>query len=335
LGTTGGRRSGLIVAAVVIVVLLAAPPFLSRYSVYVVSLWAVMAIAAMGLNLTLGYAGQISMAQAAFVGLGAYTTAILTADGWPFIVGFVLSAILSFVVGWLLGYPALKVRHHYLAFVTLGFTTLAFLFFRNEEWLTGGVNGISGIERPSIFGLPTRSGVAFCYFCYAMLALVATGVWWIVRSPWGRAFIALRENPVRAASLGIDTRQYTLMAFAIGSALGGIAGSVYAPLVQYIDPVPFSLTLSFNILLMVVVGGAGYFAGPLIGAFVAVILPEMTRFAEGYYLILYATLVMVLMAFAPTGLLGLLNRWARARDTRRASALRAATAATFTVGDAP
>ena len=108
-----------------------------------------------------------------------------------------------------------------------------------------------------------------------------------MRSPWGRAFVALRENPMRALSLGVDTRRYTLMAFAIGSALGGLAGALYAPLVGLIEPPAFTLALSLNLLMMVIVGGSGYFLGPFLGAMVAVLLPEWLRFLESYYLILY------------------------------------------------
>jgi branched-chain amino acid transport system permease protein len=132
--------------------------------------------------------------------------------------------------------------------------------------------------------------------------------WWMLRSPWGRAFVALRENPIRALSLGVDTRRYTLMAFAIGSSLGGLSGGLYAPLVQFIDPGSFALGMSFNLLLMVIVGGSGYFFGPFVGALVAVLLPEWTRIAQGYYLIIYAALVMVMMAFCPSGILGLIDR---------------------------
>ena len=140
----------------------------------------------------------------------------------------------------MLGYPALRVQHHYLAFVTLAFSTLVFLVFRNEDWLTGGIYGISNIPRPDVLGFATNRPLPFYYFCLGSLALVSLAMWWLIRSPWGRAFVALRENPVRALSLGIDTRRYTLMAFAIGSALGGVAGTLYAPLTQYIDPVPFN-----------------------------------------------------------------------------------------------
>jgi branched-chain amino acid transport system permease protein len=294
-----------------VAVLIALPFFLRPYGIYVLSLWAVMTIAAIGLNLTLGYAGQVSLAQAAFVGIGAYTTALLTPAGWPFWSAFLLAGLICFAVGWLLGYPALRVQHHYLAFVTLAFTTLAFLVFRNEAWLTGGIFGIANIRRPNVLGWDTGRPRDFYFFCLLVLAGVTLLAWWIVRSPWGRAFVALRENPVRALSLGVDTRRYTLIAFAIGSGLGGLAGAVYAPLVQFVDPTPFTLLLSLNLLLMVVVGGSGYFFGPYLGAVVAVLVPEWLRFSQGYYLIIYALVVMVLMAFSPSGLLGLAARLLR------------------------
>jgi branched-chain amino acid transport system permease protein len=267
-----------------------------------------MTIAAIGLNLTLGYAGQISLAQAAFVGIGAYAAALLTTQGWPLSAAFALAIAMCFTVGWVLGYPALRVAHHYLAFVTLSFATLVYLVLRNEEWLTKGVYGVSGIPRPTLLGWSTRAPIDFYFFCLAVLALASAAAWWLIHSPWGRAFTALRENPMRASSLGVDTRRYTLMAFAIGSAFGGVAGVLYAPLVQFIEPNAFALGLSFNLLLMVIVGGAGRVFGPFVGATVSVLLPEWLRFSEGLYLILYAVFVMLLLAFFPSGLLGLAER---------------------------
>jgi branched-chain amino acid transport system permease protein len=308
--TWAGKKRGLsLIVLVAGVALLVAAPFgLKPYGIYLLSLWAVMTIAAIGLNLTLGYAGQISLAQASFVGIGAYTAALLTTHGWPLGAAFVLAIALCFAIGWLLGYPALRVAHHYLAFVTLSFATLVFLIFRNEEWLTKGVYGISGIPRPTLLGWSAKGPLDFYFFCLGVLALSAAATWWLLRSPWGRAFTALRENPIRASSLGVDTRRYTLMAFAIGSALGGVAGVVYAPLVQFIEPNAFALGLSFNLLLMVIVGGAGRFFGPFLGAAVSVLLPEWLRFSEGLYLMLYALFVMLLLAFCPSGLLGLAER---------------------------
>jgi len=254
---------------------------LKRYGTYILTLWLVTSIAAMGVNLIVGYAGQETLAQAAFVGIGAYLTAITTKAGVPFGLAFAASGLLTFAIGIALGFPALRVQKHYLAFVTLAFSVLCWLVFRNEQWITGGVMGIR------------------------VLTFV---LWWIVRSPWGRAFTALRENPLRAESLGIDVRLYTLLAFALGSAYGGMAGSLYAPLVEFIDPSPFALGPSLLFMLMVVIGGSGTFLGPFVGAGVAVLLPEWLRAWEVYYLLIYAVLVMVMTALFPGGIVGLAER---------------------------
>jgi branched-chain amino acid transport system permease protein len=299
------RRTVRLAALLVIMTVLIAAPFaLKPYGIYILSLWAVTSIAAIGLNLTLGYAGQVSLAQGAFVGIGAYVAALLTTKGWPLGAAYILAGVSCFGIGWLLGYPALRVQHHYLAFVTLAFATLAYLIMRNEEWITGGIYGLSNIPRPSLFGYALGKPRDFYFFCLANLALVALFAWWLTRSPWGRAFVALRENPMRALSLGVDTRRYTLMAFALGAGLGGISGVLYAPLVQYIDPTPFSLLLSLNLLLMVVIGGSGYFFGPFLGAVIAVLLPEWLQAASKYYLFIYAAFVMVLLILSPSGIIG-------------------------------
>ncbi len=138
--------------AVILFSLVAAPFALKPYGIYLLTLWVVMAIAAIGLNLTLGYAGQVSLAQGAFVGIGAYSAALLTTQGWPLWCAFLVATLISLAIGWLLGYPALRVQHHYLAFVTLSFATLVYLVLRNEEWLTKGVYGVSGIPRPTLLG---------------------------------------------------------------------------------------------------------------------------------------------------------------------------------------
>lgn len=297
---------GLILGAVI---LWFAPVGMGRYGTYVLSLWLVMSIGVMGLNLTLGYAGQTSLAQAAFMGLGAYTTAILTTKfGVSWYAAFALSGLLTFAVGLLLGFPALRVRTHYLAFVTLAFSTLIWLVLRNEQWLTGGVFGISNINRPDFFSIKLFGALEFHRFVVVVTLILSLKLWWLIRSPWGRAFTALRENPVRAASLGIDTRAYTLLAFAIGSAYGGFAGALYAPLVEFIDPSPFSLSQSLFLLLMVVAGGSGYLFGPFVGALLGVVLPEWLRFAGSLYLILFAAILLALLVICPQGVSGLIER---------------------------
>ena len=310
------NRLGAVVVVIAAGTAVTLPFFLKPFGIYLVSMWAVLTVAALGLNLTLGYAGQVSLAQGAFVGIGAYCVALLTQAGWPYPAAFVCSGLLCFAIGWVLGYPALRVQHHYLAFVTLAFTTLVFLVLRNEEWLTHGIYGISGTERPTLFGWSTNSAKDFYFFCLGAMTILTAATWWMLRSPWGRAFVALRENPIRALSLGLDTRRYTLMAFAIGSMLGGLSGALYAPLVQFIEPNSFALGLSFNLLLMVIVGGSGKFFGPFVGALIAVLLPEWTRIAEGYYLLIYAALIMAMMALCPYGVLGMLERALKAMSAK-------------------
>lgn len=303
------RRHGRLL---LILLLLAAAILLplgqKTYVVYVMTSWLIFVIAAMGLNLTLGYAGQISLAQASFMAIGAYTTALMTLAGWHWLTALPLGLCLCFLIGLLLGYPALRVKGHFLAFVTLAFNTLVFLVLRNEEWLTGGTYGLVGMPRPDFGLFNTDRQLPFYYFTLAITVLAALGLWGIVRSPWGRAFKALRENPIRAESLGVDTRRMTLLAFAIGSAYGGLAGALITPLVQFIEPGSFGLGHSLRILLMVVVGGAGAFFGPFLGAGVVILLPEVLRFTEGYYLIIYATLVIVMLVFVPSGLVGIGGR---------------------------
>ncbi|MBN8533560.1 MAG: branched-chain amino acid ABC transporter permease [Rhizobiales bacterium] len=286
------------------------PAGMGRYGTYVLSLWLVTAVAVMGLNLTLGVAGLKSLAQAAFMGIGAYATALLTTKGgMGWLPAFAISGLLTFAIGLLLGFPALRVKAHYLAFVTLAFSTLVWLVLRNEQWLTGGVFGLSNIPRPTLFGLKLDGHLAFHRFVVVATVLLALALWWLIRSPWGRAFLALRENPVRAASLGINIRAYTLLAFAIGSAYAGFAGALYAPLVEFIDPSPFALSASFFLLLMVVAGGSGYQLGPFVGALLGVVLPEWLRFTGGLYLILFAAIVVALLIACPQGMLGLFERF--------------------------
>lgn len=297
------RIQALLVAAG-IAVLIAAPIGQGNYIIYTLTSWLLFSIAAMGLNLTLGYAGQVSLAQAGFMGIGAYVTALMTLSGIHWSIAVIAAMAASFVVGLGIGWPALRVQHHFLAFVTLAFNTLLFLVLRNEEEITGGSFGLVGIPRPSFFGIGTDKNLEFYYFTLICFLFAAGIMWWILRSPWGRAFKALRENPIRAESLGLKIRRQTLLAFAIGSAFGGLAGALQAPLVQFIEPSSFALIHSLKLLLMVVVGGAGFFFGPMLGAAVVILLPEVLRFTEGYYLIIYALLVIVLMVYSPRGLIG-------------------------------
>ncbi len=308
-------RPAAIVA--VLALLVVAALYMKRSDVYLLTLCCVYLMATFGLNLTVGYAGQMSLGQAAFFGIGAYIAAIALKAGWPFFVVLPIAAVACFLLGLALGFPALRVQHHYLAFATLGFNVLVFLMMRNEEKITGGTFGIASIPRPTIFGISTDHHVPFFYFTLASLVVLALLLWWLLRSPWGRAFAALRDNPIRAESLGVNITAYTLLAFAIGAACAGIGGVYFASLVEFIEPGPFHFSTSLMMLLAVIVGGSGRFFGPVIGTIVIILLPEVLRsssiealkFMQKWYLVFFGVAVMALMVWLPGGVLSLADRW--------------------------
>jgi branched-chain amino acid transport system permease protein len=289
----------------VLALCLVLPVGLEQYKLYVASLALVYVILAIGLNLTLGYAGQISLAHAAFMAVGAYSVALLAQHGVPFEIGVIVGAVLAFLLGIVVGFPALKVKHHYLAMVTLGFNIIVFLVLRNWESLTGGSFGISGIARPSWGFVSFSSDLGFYIYSAGWALLVIGSAYWLLHSRWGRAFRAIRENEMRAEALGVNLRTYKLMAFAIGAAYAGIGGALFAPLLGYIDPNAFTIDRSIQFLMMVVIGGLGRFEGPFIGAVVITVLPELLRASEGLYLIFFALSVILMMLFMPKGLIGI------------------------------
>ena len=318
------KKLNLFVALVVLAALVIVPGFLKNYGIHMFTTWLVFIIATMGLNLTVGYAGQKSLGHAAFFGIGAYTVAIMLKAGFSFWLGLPVAAMICFVTGLALGFPALRVQTIYLAFATLGFNTALWLVMRNEEWLTGGTIGINNIARPALGGISFDGNLAYYYLVLGFTIVLALLLWGLLRSPWGKAFTALRDNAIRAESLGIDTRSYTLLSFAIGAVYAGVAGGLYASQVQFIDPALFTVGASIMMYLMVVVGGPGYFLGPVLGAAVGVVLPEWLRFAQAWYLFVFGTAVVMLMIWLPDGLLSIPDRIKARRQSREASAARAA-----------
>ena len=317
------RKLALLSTLLGLLALVFIPTVLKNHGIYLFTYWLIYVIAAMGLNLTVGYAGQKSLGHAAFFGIGAYTVAIMLKAGLSFWLGLPMAALGCFLVGLALGFPALRVQTIYLAFATLGFNTAIWLVMRNEEWLTGGTFGINNIARPEAFGVSFDGNLAYYYLVVGIALLLAVLLLGLLRSPWGKAFTALRDNPIRAESLGVDIRNYTLLSFAIGAAYAGVAGALFASLVQFIDPAPFNVEASIMMYLMVVVGGPGYFFGPMLGAAVGVILPEWLRFAQAWYLFVFGSAVVVLMIWLPDGLLSIPDRIRAKRQSREASALRA------------
>jgi branched-chain amino acid transport system permease protein len=284
-------------------------------------LFVVFAIVCVGLNLTHGFAGKVSLAQAGFLGIGAYVSVLLdtgrditvagvdaTLPNLPFLVAIAVAGLTCMVFSVLIGVPALRVQGPWLAFVTLAFNVLVFLVLNNEVGLTGGSRGLRVLRSDlSVFGIDLFETRTYYYFCLAFLLAATALVWWIVRSPWGRAFKALRDNPVRAASLGVDIRTYTLLAFSIGAGLAGVAGALYARLIEYVDPRGFYIGQSFDFFLATVIGGLGTLFGPFIGVSFITVLTDRLRFTGDYYRVWFGLFVVVMMLVAPKGVAGSFN----------------------------
>ena len=293
-------------------------------------LFVVFAIVCVGLNLTHGFAGKISLAQGAFLGIGAYVSVLLdtgrevavagfegTLPDLPFLLAIAVAGLTCMVLSVLIGFPALRVQGPWLAFVTLAFNLLVYLVLNNEVGLTGGSRGLRTLRVDLVvFGVDLFETRNYYYFCLVFLLAATALVWWIVRSPWGRAFKALRDNPGRAASLGVDVRTYTLLAFSIGAGLAGVAGALYARLIEYIDPRGFYIGQSFDFFLATVVGGLGTMVGPFIGVSFITVLTDRLRFTGDYYRVWFGLFVVFMMLAAPRGVAGSFNQlrsWLRAR----------------------
>jgi branched-chain amino acid transport system permease protein len=296
-----------------IAVLAFLPSLLPVYLQFVVSLTLVNAIAAMGMNLSMGYAGQVSVGHAGFVAIGAYTTAILMAKlGLPFWVTLVLGGALAGLFGFLLGLPTLKMSHLYIGTVTFAFGMAADLIALNWVSLTNGPNGLA--VPPAMMGDYAFTPDSFYYVAAAMFVLLFWISRNIVNSRLGRAFLAVRESETAAEAMGIHLAKYKTMAFAIGAAYGGFSGCLYAGLSQFVNPDAFVFQISILYLTMNVVGGMGTLAGPLIGATLFTFLPEILRpFAE-YKEFLSGAALLFFLLFCPSGLVGMAGEtWRRGR----------------------
>jgi branched-chain amino acid transport system permease protein len=301
-------------------------------------LFVVFAIVCIGLNLTYGFAGKVSLAQAGFLGIGAYVSVLLdtgrdialagfeaTLPDLPFLLAIAVAGLTCMAFSVLIGFPALRVQGPWLAFVTLAFNLLVYLVINNEVGLTDGSRGLRAMRTDLVvFGVDLFETRNYYYFCLVFLLAATALVWWIVRSPWGRALKALRDNPARAASVGVDIRTYTLLAFSIGAGLAGVAGALYARLIEYIEPRAFFIGQSFDFFLATVIGGLGTLVGPFIGVSFITVLTDRLRFTGDYYRVWFGLFVVVMMLVAPKGVAGSfdqLRSWVQ--DRRRAAAPRA------------
>lgn len=281
------------------------PLFLNNYYIDILSLAGLYAILAAGLNITVGYAGLLDLGYAAFYGVGAYLYGLLsTGIGLSFWIGLPLGGMIAAGFGVILGIITLRLRGDYLAIVTLGFVQIVYLVFNNWDSVTNGPNGILNIGRPELPGFVFRQPIHFYYLVLFLLVLIVSAIYRLTHSQIGRAWIAIREDELAAAAMGINTTQMKVLAFALGAGIAGIAGVFFAAKYRFISPESFTFLESVRVLSMVVLGGMGSLPGAILGAVLLTILPELLRELASYRMLIFGAALVVMMIFRPQGLLG-------------------------------
>jgi branched-chain amino acid transport system permease protein len=300
---TGGALAAIAVAACI--------PAVFRGSDYVLNLCVVAgvyAIAVMGLGILLGYAGQMSLGQAAFFGIGAYVSGWLTTQtGCNVWVAMPAATVVSAFIGWCVGYPCLRLSGHYLALATIGFGIITQLVLINWKSFTNGPDGMSGIPAPAIGSYTIDSYGAYFYIVLACVVAAAYVSGRIKVTRVGRAMEAIRENELAASAMGIDTTRYKLLAFVLAGGYAGLAGALLAHSIKFISPDSYSFDQSVVFLVMLIIGGSSSIGGAILGAVLLTFLPEVLRPLKNSYIMVYGAAVIAMIIFMPGGLAGLLR----------------------------
>jgi len=266
----------------------------------------------MSLNLLIGYGGLFQLAHAAYYGIGAYTTALLMVTlGWGFIPAIICSIIITGCLSFLVSIPAWRFRSDYFVMLSLAVQVTIYSLLYNLTGLTNGPFGITGIPKPTILGYKIDT-LPNMFILSTVIAIVCGIILFILlRSPWGKALKAMRDDELAARGLGKNTRLFKLQAFLIACSMVALAGGLYATYISYIDPTSFTLDESILMLSMVVVGGTGNFRGPIVGALILIAIPEILRFvhipdafAANIRLLIYGLLIVTMAHFRPQGLAG-------------------------------
>jgi branched-chain amino acid transport system permease protein len=303
--------------AALVLCLLAVPLWLpSPYHLHVLIMAGIFAILALSLNLLLGYAGLLSLGHAAFFGIGAYASALLALRlAWPFAAGFVAAVAVAGGSGYLTGRLAIRLRGAYFVLVTLSFAGVVSLVSVNWMDLTNGPLGLPGVPPAGLLGFAFATKRAVYYLVLAVAAAAYLLCARLVRSRIGRALIALRENEPLAASVGVDGTRYLALATALSAALAGAAGSLYAHYTRFVSPEVFLFSYTLTMVVMVLAGGKGTLVGPVVGAVVFTVLPEVLRelVAWQWQMLLYGTFLLLTVSLLPQGVVPMLAAWRERR----------------------
>jgi branched-chain amino acid transport system permease protein len=295
---------------VILALLILLPFFLPKAYLHLGVIIGVHAILALSLGMVVGFVGQLSLCHAGFYGIGAYTSALLTFAHWPFWLALPAAGAISGVFGLLIGLPSLKTRGTYFAITTLSFGVIMSIVMNNWISLTNGPDGLSGLVLPDPIPLWGKTSISFntprnYYFLVGIFLLFTIFVFRrLLDSRVGRAFSGVRDNEVLAECLGIQALRYKLTAFIIGAIFAGLAGSLYAHYLRYICPRDFSFAESFDLLVMVVVGGAQTILGPIVGALFILALPKFFGFEPVYGRVAFGIILIIVMIYMPRGIVG-------------------------------
>jgi len=298
----------------IFIALIALPFVLSKTHLHLLVIIGIHAILALSLGLVVGFVGQLSLCHAGFYGIGAYISALLTFSHWPFWLALPAAGVVSGVFGLLIGLPSLKTRGIYFSITTLSFGIIMAMVLNNWISLTNGPDGLSGLVSPN--PIPLFGGILLSFnnptSYYFLVGVFLWGTIFVVRrllrSRVGRAFVAVRGNEVLAESLGVQALRYKLTAFIIAAFLAGIAGSLYAHYLRYICPRDFGFVESFDLLVMVVVGGAQTILGPIVGALFVLALPKFFGFEPVYGRVAFGIILIIVMIYMPRGIVGTLQK---------------------------
>ncbi len=277
----------------------------SDYPIRLLTLAGVYIILTLGLNIIVGYTGQLSMGHVAFFCIGSYTSAILALRfGVSCWIGILAGMLLAGLFGLLLGLPTLRVKADYLAIVTLAFGELTRLVAVNWIGLTRGPMGLTNIPPIAVFGYPMTGMVSNYYVCLALVLLSIILVTKLSRSPFGRAMVSIREDDIAAEAMGVNVSLVKVLVFALGGMLAGMAGGFFAHFNGYISPDNFTYNESVTVLLMLVLGGIGSIPGSVLGAIFLTLLPEALRSLDQWRMVIYGLLMIIIILFRPQGLMG-------------------------------
>lgn len=302
------RLAGNLLCVLCLVAAAVFPLAVSSYGLTLLTLGSIYAIACLGLSIAVSWVGLLTLAQAAFFGVGAYSVAILTVHyNLPWIVAVALGIAISGLLGSFLGLSTLKIGGHYLAMVTISFQFIVSLLLNNWKGLSGGPDGITNIPRPSLGPAGFQSDLIFYYFILGVLALCLVAFANLHGARTWRALRAIKENELAAKVMGIDVFRFKVLSFTLSSVYAGLAGGLYASALGYISPSSFSFEQSVVFLTMVLVGGTGVY-GPTVGALIITFIPEWLRFLDKYYLAVYGLFIILVILFMPEGLAGTVSR---------------------------